>query len=75
MLAMRLAPDQVTFNGKPLKNLLWNMQKMPSKPLKVSVDMGNGMSEIVEGTESHVITSVVTKALGKDLGEASQRSL
>ena len=39
MLAMRLAPDQVTFNGKPLKNLLWNMQKMPAKPLRVSIDM------------------------------------
>ena len=57
----------MTLNGKPLKNLLWNMQKMPSKPLKVSMDMGNGASEIVEGTESHVITSVVTKALGKTL--------
>ncbi len=67
MLAMRLAPDQVTFNGKPLKNLLWNMQKMVAKPLKVSIDMGEGISETIEGTESHVITSVVTKALGKPL--------
>lgn len=66
LLMMRLAPGKVTFNGKILKNLLWNMQKVVGKPLSIvvkdaSVAVGPHMSE------SDIVALLVGKAWGKKL--------
>ena len=66
VLVMRLAPDQVMFNGKALKNLLWNTQKTVGKPLSIAVS--DGSVEAGPYTcESAVITSLVGKAWGNKI--------
>ena len=61
-LCIRLEPEAVQYNGKNLKNLLWNLGKSLGKPIKVqhgNFDAG--------GTESDVVQALLTHLRGCDV--------
>lgn len=66
VLVMRLAPGQVMFNGKALKNLLWNTQKTVGKPLSIAVS-DDSVEAGPHTYESAVITALVGKAWGNKI--------
>jgi hypothetical protein len=66
IMVIHLCPDQVQFNGKPLKNVLWNMQKAVGKP----ISMTNKNEVPPSGPflhESSLITGLVEHAWGSQV--------
>ena len=63
-LCMRLEPESVQYNGKTLKNVLWNLGKSLGKPIKVqhgNFDVGGTESEVVQALLTHLRGCDVTR--------------
>jgi hypothetical protein len=62
IMAIRIEPATVKYNGKDLNTLLWNCGKSLGKPIKSAND-----SCPVDGIESHVVSTLLAHLWGKEL--------
>jgi len=62
LVAIRIEPGTVKYNGKDLKYLLWNLGKSLGKPVKCTHDACS-----IDGTESVVVTTLLEFLWRKEL--------